>query len=71
MAKAGRPLGDRTLFRKYNVEKLVRSAKGAGMEVGGVEVTPDGTIRVLAKDATGNASDYDKWDKATAKLQAR
>jgi len=58
------PLG-RNLFRKYNVEKLVRSAEGAGIEVGGIEVDPNGTIRVLAKDAAAPKSG--EWDKALAK----
>lgn len=64
------PPRGRGLFRKYNVEKLVRSAKGAGMEVGGVEVAPDGTIRVLTRSAeqkTANTSAGNEWDGALAK----
>jgi hypothetical protein len=41
--------------------KAMRSAKAAGLEIGGVEVAPDGTIRVLSKDATLHGSDLDAW----------
>ena len=43
------PPRGRGLFRQYNMVKLVRSAEAAGIEIGGVEVDPDGTIRVLRK----------------------
>jgi hypothetical protein len=57
------PPRGRSLFRQYNMVKALRSAKAGGLEVGGVEVTPDGTIRILAKDAVGHGSgnDFDDW----------
>jgi len=63
MASKPIPPRGRSLFRKYNYVKAVRSHQAAGLEVGGVEVTPDGTIRVLTKDATGHGSgsDLDNW----------
>jgi hypothetical protein len=39
----------------------MRSAKAAGLEIGGVEVAPDGTIRVLSRGATEHGSDLDTW----------
>jgi hypothetical protein len=41
--------------------KAIKSARAAEFEIGGVEVAPDGTIRVLGKDATERGSDLDKW----------
>jgi len=40
----------------------MKSAKAGGLEIGGVEVTPDGTIRVLAKNAVEHGgNDFDDW----------
>jgi len=69
MAKSKFSPRGRSLFRQYNMEKLVRSAEAAGLEIGGIEVDPNGVIRVLTKDAAGQAAS-EPWDKATAKLQA-
>ena len=57
------PPRGRGLFRKYNYVKAVRSHQAAGLEVGGVEITPDGTIRVLSKDAArhDNGTDLENW----------
>jgi hypothetical protein len=64
------PPRSRSLFRQYNLVKAMKSAQKGGLEIGGVEITPDGTIRVLAKDAAGHVSgsDYDDW---VAKRDAR
>jgi hypothetical protein len=41
----------RSLFRQTDMERAVRGAKASGFEIGSVEVGPDGTIRILAKEA--------------------
>ncbi|HTD85819.1 MAG TPA: hypothetical protein VK850_04520 [Candidatus Binatia bacterium] len=45
--------------------KAIRSAEAAGFEIGGVEVTKDGTIRVLAKNA-GHKNDTPESSTAAA-----
>jgi hypothetical protein len=49
MAKYPHPPRSRSTFRQADMTKAIRSAEAAGFEIGGVEVTRDGTIRVLAK----------------------
>jgi hypothetical protein len=51
----------RSLFRRDTMAKVMRGAKDFSLEIGGVEVTRDGTIRVLAKDAIKPSSDLDDW----------
>jgi hypothetical protein len=51
----------RSLFRRDAMAKVMRGAKDFGLEIGGVEVTRDGTIRVLAKDTIKPSSDLDDW----------
>ena len=50
----------RSAFRMADVQRAVRSARQAGLDVGGLEIAPDGTIRVLSKTllpAGGQARD--------------
>jgi hypothetical protein len=58
------PPRGRDLFRKYNMVKLVRSAEAAGIEVGGIEVSPDGTLRILGKTMAPAATN--PWDDVRA-----
>jgi|GEM_PF-1594237 len=46
---------------KAEIDRVVKSMKAAGLEVGGVEITRDGTIRVLSKLANSPASAYYRW----------
>lgn len=50
-------------FRQSDVERAVKAARAAGLDVGGVEVAPDGTIRVTTvtpvPSETGDP--FDKW----------
>lgn len=50
-------------FRQSDVERAVKAARAAGLDVGGVEVAPDGTIRVMtATQAPAGASNpFDQW----------
>lgn len=45
-------------------QKLIELAKSAGIKVGGVECTRDGTIRVIEAGARAPASAYDDWKSA-------
>jgi len=54
----------RNFFKQRDVTRAVRSARAAGLPIGGVEVvTKDGTIiRILSKDpAEHGGNDLDKW----------
>ena len=54
----------RNFFKQRDVTRAVRSARAAGLSVGGVEVvTKDGTtIRILSKDTAEHGSnDLDNW----------
>jgi hypothetical protein len=57
-------------FRQSDVERALKAARSAGLTVGGVEVAPDGTIRVMVADGreSGPATPYDEWK---AKRDAR
>ena len=50
-------------FRQSDVERAVKAARSAGLNVGKVEVAPDGTIRVIVADQAESASQnpFDKW----------
>lgn len=53
---------------KAKVEFAIRMARMAGIEeVGGLEIGPDGTIRVLAKNTPGIDSAYDRWKAGSNK----
>jgi hypothetical protein len=60
----------RNFFKQRDVTRALRSARAAGLAIGGIEiVTKDGvTIRILAKDAAGHGNDLDDW---IAKRDAR
>ena len=53
-------------FRQSDVERAVKAARAAGLDVGSVEVAPDGTIRVVTATANeneqpGGGSPFDQW----------
>jgi len=67
MAPSRTRVRGRSLFRQADVVKAmrsVRSAKEDGFEIGGVEVSPDGTIRVFAKSKVLDTAPEDEWDEA-------
>jgi len=48
--------------RRSVIERAIAAAKSAGIKVGGFEVDPDGTIRILSERAAPAAdSAYDRW----------
>lgn len=49
---------------KAKISYLVKAAKEAGVKVGGVECTRDGTVRILSETmAAANANAYDDWKR--------
>lgn len=52
------------LFKKTDVVRLIEAVRAAGGSVAGVEVMPDGTLRVLETGPTRlPASDFDRYEK--------
>lgn len=47
------------------IERAVKAAKDAGLDVGGVEVLPDGTVRVLTKEST-KVDPFADWKRERA-----
>ena len=44
------------------IDRIVRAARKAGISVGGVEVSPDGVIRILdASELQRPKSEVDEW----------
>ncbi|MCO6385018.1 hypothetical protein GTH22_20015 [Oceanicola sp. 502str15] len=58
------PRGPST-FRQADVERAVKAARAAGLDVGTVEVTREGTIRVMVGASTGESAQaetpFDTW----------
>ena len=50
-------------FRQSDVARAVKAAQAAGLAIGTVEITPDGTIRLVITDtgATAPTSPFDQW----------
>ena len=62
------PRGPMT-FKQADLTRALRAARGAGVEIGTIEVTRDGTIRILTGPAAPLPTDhYDAWK---AKRDAR
>lgn len=50
-------------FRQSDVERAVKAACNAGLEVGGVEITKDGTIRVMVGRESLASGEANEWDE--------
>jgi hypothetical protein len=51
--------------RKAEIARAVEAAKSCGIDVTGIEVSFDGTIKVLGAGLTSSTeSEFDKWNKA-------
>jgi hypothetical protein len=47
--------------RRATIERTIAAARAAGIKVGGFEVDPDGTIRILSEKASAPENAYDRW----------
>lgn len=48
--------------RRSVIERAIAAAKAAGIKVGGFEVDPDGTVRILSERAAPSSDDaYARW----------
>lgn len=49
--------------RKAEIERSVAAAKACGLDVAGIEVSPDGTIRIMEARAVADvpANDFDRF----------
>ncbi len=46
---------------KAAIARGIAAARSAGLQVGGIEIGPDGTIRILQQAAATVESPYDRW----------
>ncbi|WP_156420465.1 MULTISPECIES: hypothetical protein [unclassified Sphingopyxis] len=48
------------------VRRAISAVKSTGMIIGGVELLPDGTVRLVPADTPRSepANEFDKWDAA-------
>ena len=49
--------------RKAQIERAIAAAKAGGIKVGGVEIDPDGTIRILGEKASAGETPYERWKR--------
>jgi hypothetical protein len=49
--------------RKLDIDRLVKAAKAAGVDVAGIEFSPGGAIRLLeARAIPQPQNDFDRWE---------
>lgn len=48
---------------RAKIERLINAAKEAGLKIGAMEFTRDGTIRILSDQALSPTTDYDDWQR--------
>jgi len=61
-AQATRGPRARLDFKQRNVSRAVRACEAAGKEIGAVEITKDGTIRVIVGKSRADAA-VNPWDE--------
>jgi hypothetical protein len=59
----------RNFFKLRDVTRAVRSVQAAGLPIGAVEVSQDGTIRILPKNAAEHAGGDNDLDALIAKRE--
>lgn len=47
--------------RKAEIERTVAAAKACGLDVAGIEVSPDGTIRIMEARVVADTNDFDRF----------
>ena len=51
--------------RRAEITRAVEAAKACGIEVNGIEVSPDGSIKIISgAGGTPSESEFDTWDRA-------
>ncbi len=53
-------------FRERDVTAAIKAARKAGIEVGGVEIARDGTIRVIVSSPHPATAERNPWDEDAA-----
>lgn len=53
-------------FRQRDVERMIKGARRAGLLVGRVEITKDGTIAVVTGADEKSTPDANEWDSVLA-----
>jgi hypothetical protein len=49
--------------RKVEIERAVSAAKASGMDIAGIEISPDGHIRLIeARAIPQPQNDFDRWE---------
>lgn len=57
-------------FTQADLKRAVTAAKAAGLDVGALEIAPNGTIRILVADAVKTALDpFEEFERADAESQ--
>jgi hypothetical protein len=46
------------------IERIVRGAKRAGLDVGGFDALPDGTVRIFTAESAARGTLFDELDQA-------
>jgi hypothetical protein len=54
-------------FREVDLRRAVKAVQAAGLPVTAIEITPDGTIRVLTSEPAPALSPYDQWEADQAR----
>ena len=55
----------RRYARRAEITRAIEAAKACGIEVSGIEVSPDGSIKVLSgAAAAASQSEFDQWEQA-------
>jgi hypothetical protein len=55
---------DRLTFRQADVERLVRAARAAGLQVFGVTVDANGKIEIVTCEKAARSAEVNEWDSA-------
>lgn len=63
-----KPKRRKATFKKSDVLRAMDAAKTGGLLLGGLEIRPDGTIRVLSPDAAKAANAPDLFEEWEARL---
>lgn len=50
--------------RACDIERMVKAAKKAGLDVGGFDALPDGTVRIFTAEAQKKSTLFDELDGA-------